>query len=80
MKSGTELFKNDEVRVWTPDGEVVVAAEHLGVGAEVEPGQVEVGDGVALAEVEEVATLGGDVTPFVAPSVLARLRARAAAR
>jgi 3-hydroxyacyl-CoA dehydrogenase len=26
LASGTELFKNDEVRVWTPDGEVVVAS------------------------------------------------------
>jgi len=26
LKSGTELFKNDEVRVWTLDGEVVIAS------------------------------------------------------
>jgi 3-hydroxyacyl-CoA dehydrogenase len=26
LKSGTELFKNDEVRVWTRDGEVVIAS------------------------------------------------------
>jgi 3-hydroxyacyl-CoA dehydrogenase len=26
LESGTELFKNDEVRVWTADGEVVVAS------------------------------------------------------
>ncbi|NBQ90659.1 MAG: 3-hydroxyacyl-CoA dehydrogenase [Betaproteobacteria bacterium] len=26
LKSGTELFKNDEVRVWTMDGEVVIAS------------------------------------------------------
>jgi 3-hydroxyacyl-CoA dehydrogenase len=26
LNSGTELFRNDEVRVWTPDGEVVVAS------------------------------------------------------
>jgi len=26
LQSGTEVFKNDEVRVWTPDGEVLVAS------------------------------------------------------
>ena len=26
LKSGTELFKNDEIRVWTLDGEVVIAS------------------------------------------------------
>jgi 3-hydroxyacyl-CoA dehydrogenase len=26
LATGTELFRNDEVRVWTPDGEVVVAS------------------------------------------------------
>ncbi len=26
LKSGTELFRNDEIRVWTPDGAVVVAS------------------------------------------------------
>jgi len=26
LKSGTELFRNDEVRVWTMDGEVVIAS------------------------------------------------------
>ncbi len=26
LKSGTELYKNDEVRVWTMDGEVVIAS------------------------------------------------------
>jgi len=26
LKSGTELFKNDEVRVWTLDGKVVIAS------------------------------------------------------
>ena len=26
LKSGTELFKNDEVRVWTQDGQVVIAS------------------------------------------------------
>jgi 3-hydroxyacyl-CoA dehydrogenase len=26
LKSGTELYKNDEVRVWTADGEVVIAS------------------------------------------------------
>jgi 3-hydroxyacyl-CoA dehydrogenase len=26
LASGTELFRNEEVRVWTPDGEVVVAS------------------------------------------------------
>ncbi len=26
LKTGTEVFKNDEVRVWTPDGEVLVAS------------------------------------------------------
>ncbi|HEX7639147.1 MAG TPA: 3-hydroxyacyl-CoA dehydrogenase/enoyl-CoA hydratase family protein [Burkholderiaceae bacterium] len=26
LKSGTEVFRNDEVRVWTPDGEVLVAS------------------------------------------------------
>jgi 3-hydroxyacyl-CoA dehydrogenase len=25
LKAGTELFRNDEIRVWTPDGEFVVA-------------------------------------------------------
>ena len=35
------------------DGEVVEAAEHLGVGAEVEPGQVEERQRVAVADVEE---------------------------
>ncbi len=26
LKSGTEVFKNDEIRLWTPDGEVLVAS------------------------------------------------------
>ncbi|ODV09793.1 MAG: 3-hydroxyacyl-CoA dehydrogenase [Rubrivivax sp. SCN 70-15] len=26
LKSGTEVFRNDEIRVWTPDGEVLVAS------------------------------------------------------
>jgi 3-hydroxyacyl-CoA dehydrogenase len=26
LKSGTEVFRNDEVRLWTPDGEVLVAS------------------------------------------------------
>ncbi|MDE2081549.1 MAG: 3-hydroxyacyl-CoA dehydrogenase/enoyl-CoA hydratase family protein [Burkholderiales bacterium] len=26
LKSGTEVYKNDEVRVWTPDGEVLIAS------------------------------------------------------
>ena len=26
LKSGTEVFKNDDVRVWSPDGEVLVAS------------------------------------------------------
>ena len=26
LKSGTELFKNDEIRVWTLDGEVLIAS------------------------------------------------------
>ena len=26
LATGTELFRNDEIRVWTPDGEVVVAS------------------------------------------------------
>lgn len=26
LSSGTELFRNEEIRVWTPDGEVVVAS------------------------------------------------------
>ena len=35
------------------DGQVVEAAEPLGVGAEVEAGEVEEGDRVAVADVEE---------------------------
>ena len=26
LKAGTEVFKNDEVRVWTLDGEVLIAS------------------------------------------------------
>ena len=26
LKSGTEVFRNDDIRVWTPDGEVLVAS------------------------------------------------------
>ena len=26
LKSGTEVFKNDEMRVWTLDGEVLIAS------------------------------------------------------
>ena len=35
------------------DGQMVESAEHFGVGPEVQPGQVEERNGVAVAEVEE---------------------------
>src|SRR5581483_9984054 len=43
------------------DGQVVQTAEHLRVGARVDPGQVEEGDGVAVAEVEEEVGGAGQV-------------------
>ena len=50
VETGLELLP---IGSFDGDRQVVVPAEHLLVRAEVEPGEVEVGEGVAMTDVEE---------------------------
>jgi 3-hydroxyacyl-CoA dehydrogenase len=58
ITAGTELYKNDEIRLWTLDGEVLIASitskMHL-IGPGVIDGLLKA---VELAEVEQDATRG----------------------